>query len=198
MHPFFWFLISRLWFSFTLQPSPFTLHLMRHAALLFLTVALLYCGPGLLPGRVFAPVDLVSDAGAWKGDLTSRVPVSNSLLSDVPMQFMAWDAESLRLMRGGELPWRNRWAGDGGPLFANPQTALLEPFTWAGPLFGDAGGSICAMLEMVVAGLTMTWLVRVMGGGTRAAVVSGFVYATSGYGVLWLLYPIPNVFAGLP
>jgi hypothetical protein len=151
-----------------------------------------------MPGRVFAPVDLVSDAGAWKGDLTSRVPVSNSLLSDVPMQFMAWDAEALRLMRGGELPWRNRWAGEGGPLFANPQTALLDPFTWTRLLFGDAGWAICAMLHMVVAGLTMIWLVRVMGGGTRAAVVSGFVYATSGYGVLWLLYAIANVFAVLP
>src|SRR5258708_6153224 len=174
---------------------------MRRAALLFLlflTVALLYCAAGLMPGRVFAPVDLVSDAGAWKGDLTSRVPVSNSLLSDVPMQFMAWDAESLRLMRGGELPWRNRWAGDGGPLFANPQTALLDPFTWPRLLFGDVGWAICAMLHIVVAGMAMAWLVRVMGGGPRAAVVSGFVYATSGYGVLWLLYPIANVFAVLP
>src|SRR5258708_18986623 len=124
---------------------------MRRAALLFLTVALLYCGPGLLPGRVFAPVDLVSDAGAWKVDLTSRVPVSNSLLSDVPMQFMAWDAESLRLMRGGELPWRNRWGGDGEPLFANPQTALLDPLTLPRLLLGDVRWSICAMLHIGVA-----------------------------------------------
>jgi hypothetical protein len=161
-------------------------------------MALLYCGLGLLPGRVFAPVDLVNDAGAWKGDLTSRVPVSNSLLSDVPTQFMAWDAEAVRLLRGGELPWRNRWAGEGAPLFANPQTALLDPFTWPRLLFGEGGWVICAMLRMIVAGLTMRWLVRVMGGGRRAAVVSGFVYATSGYGVLWLLYPIANVFAVLP
>ena len=171
---------------------------MRRAVPIFFALALLYCGFGLLPGRIFAPVDLVNDAGAWKGDLTSRVPVSNSLLSDVPMQFMAWDAEALRLLRRGELPWRNRWAGEGAPLFANPQTALLAPFTWPRLLFGDAGWAICAMLRILVAGMTMAWLVRVMGGGKRAAVVSGFVYATSGYGVLWLLYPITNVFAVLP
>src|SRR5258707_7476937 len=168
---------------------------MRRAAPLFVALALLYCGLGLLPGRVFAPVDLVNDAGAWKGDLTSRVPVSNSLLSDVPMQFMAWDAESLHLMRGGELPWRNRWAGDGGPLFANPQTALLDPFTWPRLLFGDVGWAICAMLHIVIAGMAMAWLVRVVGGRAPAAVVSGLVYATSGYSLLLLLYPTANVIA---
>src|SRR5260221_3944985 len=171
---------------------------MRRAAPLFVALALLYCGLGLLPGRVFAPVDLVNDAGAWKGDLISRVPVSNSLISDVPMQFMAWDAETVRLLRAGQWRWRNRWAGEGAPLFANPQVALLDPFSWPRLLFGDTGWAICAMLRMVVAALTMRWLVRVMGGGPRAAVVSGFVYATSGYGVLWLLYPIANVFAVLP
>jgi hypothetical protein len=171
---------------------------MRKASLLFLALALLYCGAGLLPGRVFAPVDLVNDAGAWKGNLVERVKVSNSLLSDVPTQFMAWDAAAVRLMREGRMPWRNRWAGEGGPLWANPQTALLSPFTWPRLLFGDAGWALCAMLRIFVAGLSMTWLARVMGATERAALVSGFVYATSGFGVLWLLYPIANVFAVLP
>ena len=171
---------------------------MRRATLLFTALALLYCGVGLIPGRVLAPVDLVADTGAWKGELTARVRVSNSLISDVVTQFMAWDAEALRLLRQGEMPWRNRWAGESAPLFANPQTALLSPFTWPRLLFGDAGWALCAMLRIVVAGLGMTWLARTMGASPNAALLSGFVYATSGYGMLWLLYPITNVFAVLP
>lgn len=171
---------------------------MRRALLLFTAVALLYCGAGLIPGRVLAPVDLVADTGSWKGDLTSRVRVSNSLISDVVTQFMAWDAEALRLLRHGEMPWRNRWAGESAPLFANPQTALLSPFTWPRLLFGDAGWALCAMLRIVAGALAMTWLARAMGASPNAALLSGFVYATSGYGTLWLLYPITNVFAVLP
>jgi hypothetical protein len=56
---------------------------------------------------------------------TRRVRVSNSLLADVVVQFIPWDREILRLASEGEWPWTNRWAGDGGPLFANPQTALF-------------------------------------------------------------------------
>src|SRR3954447_21624847 len=85
--------------TFIIPDSPFAS--MRRALLLFTAVALLYCGAGLIPGRVLAPVDLVADTGAWKGDLASRVRVSNSLLSDVVAQFMAWDAEVLRLLGAG-------------------------------------------------------------------------------------------------
>src|SRR5205814_9520284 len=135
---------------------------------------------------------------AWKKDPNVRVRVSNSLLSDVVTQFIPWDVEASRLMRAGEMPWRNVWAGEGAPLFANPQTALLSPFTWPRLLFGLRGWAICAMLRMIVAGLAMTWLARAMGATAEAAMISGFVYAASGFGVLWLLYPIANVFAVLP
>jgi hypothetical protein len=182
--------------SFIVHRSSFIVPM--RAALFFAVLAVVYCGAGLLPGRVFAPADLAADAGAWKGDLTSRVRVSNSLISDVLTQFMAWDAESVRLLRGGEMPWSNRWAGADGPLFANPQTALLSPFTWPRLLFGDVGWALCAMLRIFVAGMSMTWMARAMGASGRAAIFSGFVYATCGYGVLWLLYPIANLFAVLP
>src|SRR5258706_10956833 len=171
---------------------------MRRAAVVFTLLALLYCGAGLLPGRVLGPVDLVADTGAWKGELTSRVRVSNSLISDVVTQFMAWDAEALRLLRQGEMPWRNRWAGESAPLFANPQTALLSPFTWPRLLFGDVGWALCAILRFVVAALSMRWLAGGMGATPMAAMLSGFVYATSGFSVLWLLYPLANVVAVLP
>jgi len=167
-------------------------------ALIFLAVALLYAGIGLVPGRTFAPLDLSLDADAWKPDPTQRLRVSNTLLGDVVVQFVAWDREILRLFSQGELPWTNRFAGDGGPLFANPQTALFSPFTWPRMVFGLDGWAIMAILKLLAAGLCTYWLARELDVDPREAILSGIVYATSGYTIVWLLYPITGVFAVLP
>jgi hypothetical protein len=167
-------------------------------ALIFLAVALLYAGIGLVPGRTFAPLDLPLDSDAWKPDPTQRLRVSNTLLGDVVVQFVAWDREILRLFSEGELPWTNRFAGNGGPLFANPQTALFSPFIWPRMLFGLDGWAIMAILKLLAAGLCTYWLARELDVNPREAILSGIVYATSGYTIVWLLYPITGVFALLP
>jgi len=167
---------------------------MKRALLIFLGVALLYAGIGLLPGRTFAPLDLPFDADAWKPDPTQRVRVSNTLLGDVVVQFVPWDREIRRLFASGEMPWVNRFAGDGGPLFANPQTALFSPFTWPRLLVGLDGWAIMAILKILAAALCAYWLARELDVPRNAAILSGIVYATAGYTIVWLLYPITSVF----
>jgi uncharacterized membrane protein YeaQ/YmgE (transglycosylase-associated protein family) len=167
---------------------------MRRATLIFLAVALLYAGPGLLPGRTFAPLDIPLDFDAWKHDPTRRVRVSNTLLTDVVVQFVPWDREILRLAAEGEWPWTNRWAGDGGPLFANPQTALFSPFIWPRLLFGLDGWALMAILKLLAAMLCAYWLARELDVPQPQAIFSGIVYATAGYTICWLLYPITGVF----
>lgn len=171
---------------------------MRRTALLFLAIALLYTGIGFLPGRTFAPLDLPLDAHAWKTDPTQRVRVSNSLLGDVIVQFVPWDREVLRLIAAGELPWVNRLAGDGGPLFANPQTALFSPFTWPRLILGLDGWAFMALFKLLAAALCMYWFARELDVARGAAMLSGVVYATAGYSIVWLLFPITHVFAVLP
>jgi hypothetical protein len=167
---------------------------MRQAVILFLLAALLYAGLGLLPGRTFAPLDIPLDFDAWKPDPAQRVRVSNTLLADVVVQFVPWDREILRMSTRGEWPWINRWAGDGGPLFANPQTALFSPFTWPRLIFGLDGWAIMAVLKILAAALCAYWFARELEVPHAQALVSGLVYATAGYTVVWLLYPITNVF----
>lgn len=167
---------------------------MRRALLIFLGIALLYAGPGLLPGRTFAPLDIPLDFDAWKHDPTRRVRVSNTLLADVVVQFVPWDTEILRLASQGEWPWTNRWAGDGGPLFANPQTALFSPFIWPRLLFGLEGWAIMGILKLLAAMLCAYWLGRELDVPRPQAIFSGIVYATAGYTICWLLYPITGVF----
>jgi hypothetical protein len=171
---------------------------MKRPILLFLALALLYTGAGFLPGRTFAPLDVPLDSAAWKSDPTTRVRVSNSLLGDVIVQFVPWDREILRMLSRGELPWVNRFAGDGSPLFANPQTALFSPFTWPRLVLGLDGWALMALLKIVAAALCAYWFARELDIAQRQALFCGFVYATAGYTVVWLLYPITHVFAVLP
>ena len=171
---------------------------MKRPILFFLVLALLYAGAGLLPGHTFAPLDLPLDADAWKPDPATRVRVSNSLLGDVVVQFIPWDREILRMLARGELPWVNRFAGEGGPLFANPQTALFSPFTWPRLILGLDGWALMGLMKVLAAALCAYWFARELGVSPRQALVSGFVYATAGYTVVWLLYPITHVFALIP
>ncbi|HKR65394.1 MAG TPA: hypothetical protein VJZ00_16800 [Thermoanaerobaculia bacterium] len=171
---------------------------MKPFALVFLAVALLYAGLGLAPGRTFAPLDLPLDADAWKHDPTQRIRGSNTLLGDVVVQFVAWDKEILRRFANHELPWTNAYAGDGGPLFANPQTALFSPFTWPRLLFGLHGWAVMAILKLLAAMWCTYWLARELEVAPREAALSAIVYASAGYTIVWLLYPITNVFTLLP
>jgi hypothetical protein len=125
------------------------------AALFFAAAAALFTAQGFLPHRVMLPLDLPRDAGAWKGDPAVRVSVSNRLLSDPVFEYVAWDREIRRLIGSGHFPWRNRFAGDGAHLFANPETALLFPLTWPRLIFGDRGWTITLFLKLFSAGLGM-------------------------------------------
>jgi hypothetical protein len=170
----------------------------KRATLLFLIVAMIYVAPAFLPGRTFAPLDIPFDLGAWNADAAVRMRPANSLLSDVVVQFAAWDEEVRRLLAEGELPWVNRLAGDGAPLFANLQTALFSPFTWPRLLFGLKGWAVMAVLKLLVAALCAYWFARELDILPSQALVSALVFATSATTIVWLLYPITNVFAFLP
>jgi hypothetical protein len=160
--------------------------------------ALVYTAPGFLPGRVLVPLDLMADEGAWKRDPLSSVPVSNRLLSDAVLQFVPWDEAVRGDVASGRFPWQNPYAGDGRPLFANPQAALLSPFTWPRLTFGIKGWALSVFLKLLLAGLGAFWLAREMGATKNASLLSGFVYLASGFSVLWGLHPHSNTFAALP
>jgi hypothetical protein len=166
--------------------------------ILFVALSLLYTAPGMLPGRRLVPLDIPKDYLAWKHDPAVRVRVSNSLLSDVPLQKVPWDTAARRLLARGEMPWRNPYAGDGEHLFANPLAAQLSPFTWPRLLFGLQGWPWTVLLKLLVAMLSMYWLATTLGASEFAASVSAIVYALSGYSIVWALYPHTNVFVVLP
>ena len=161
-------------------------------------IALFLTFPGFLPGRVLLPLDHPRDLGAWKPDPNARYEISNKIVSDPIYEYLAWDIEIRRLLRAGTMPWRNRWAGDGAHLFANPETALLFPFTWPRLLIGERGWVFTAFLKLWAGGLGLWWFSRLLGAGWRLALAGSVVYAASGYMTMWLLFPHTNVYAVLP
>src|SRR5688572_3445564 len=160
--------------------------------------ALLLTFPGFLPGRILLPLDHPRDLGAWKPDPQSRFEISNKIVSDPIYEYLAWDMEIRRLLAAGAMPWRNRWAADGAHLYANPETALLFPFTWPRILLGDRGWVLMALLKLWAGGLGIWWFARLMGAEWRFALVGSAAYMASGYMTMWLLFPHTNVYATLP
>lgn len=161
-------------------------------------LAVLFAGPGMLPGRVLAPLDLLRDIDAWKDNPTVRVAVSNRLLSDVIEQFIPWDVEIRRMLDRGEVPWINRYAGDGAPLFANPQTAIFSPFTWPRLLAGTRGWAFTVFMKLLAAGFGMFWFCRTLGQDRTASTISGALFMMAGFTTVWGLHPHTNVFVLLP
>jgi hypothetical protein len=170
----------------------------RWLALIFAGAALLYTGSGFLPGRVLVPLDLFNDTGAWKAQPGARRAVSNHLLSDAVLQFVPWDAVARRALLAGRIPWTNPDEDGGAPFWANPVTALLSPFTWPRLAAGAGGWALSVFFKLVVAGLGAWWLARSMGAGPLAAAISGLVFLSSGFSVVWGLHPQTAVFAFLP
>jgi hypothetical protein len=168
------------------------------AVLVFALIPLLFVGAAFLPGKVLLPLDLKADFGAWKPDPAERRLVSNRLMSDVVVQFHPWDLEARRLLRAGQMPWRNQYAGEGGPLWANPQTALLSPFTAPRLMLGARGWAISVYLKFFLAGIGVWLLLQLLNYPAFIAAVCGIVYMCCGYSVLYALHPHTNVFAVLP
>jgi len=102
------------------------------------------------------------------------------------------------MLANGELPWVNRFAGDGGPLFANPQTALFSPFNWPPLILGMHGWVITGFLKLLIAAICAYWLARELEVERDPAIVSAIVFACCGFMIVWLLFPHTNVLALLP
>jgi len=100
------------------------------------------------------------------------------------------------MLRAGEAPWWNPWAGGGEPLFANPNHVLLVPEGLFGLLLGSGLGlSVAALAGSLLAGLGLHLLLRDLGRSPWASAAGGAAFALSGYGLA--IGTLPNVMAAV-
>ncbi len=105
------------------------------------------------------------------------------------LQFVPWRVAAWELLKSGNLPLWNPWVGNGAPLLANYQSALLYPPNWIllalqaiGGIGAQAWGQALVVgLHLIWAGLGMALLARELGIGRTGQAVVGLAFGMSSY-----------------
>jgi hypothetical protein len=104
-------------------------------------------------------------------------------------QFTPWWKWAFDTLISGHLPLWNPLVGMGAPLIANYQSALFYPPNWIYFCFYLLGSlpalawaqALILVLHLIWAGFGMAFLVKHLGLGILAQIVSGLAYSLSGY-----------------
>lgn len=168
------------------------------ALLLMLLIA--YFWRVVFLGESLVPTDMIFQFPAFQGAAPANFArPTNALLSDVTLKFYPWQVLVRDSLSRGHFPLWNPFIFAGTPLFANAESAALDPVNLLGCLFehNDSYG-IRAILRMWLAGLGMFLFVRSLGASRAGSLVSSVTFMFSGSMVVWLNYPVGAALCWLP
>jgi hypothetical protein len=97
------------------------------------------------------------------------------------------------------LPLWNPEIGAGRPYLANAQSAIFSPFSWPAyvlPFWWSLG--VIAALKLFLGALGAFVLGRLFGMRFGGALLTGLVFAFGTFFVLWLAWPLTNIFPLIP
>ena len=156
-------------------------------------------GLPLTGARTFLRSDTVLRWAPWNEsqpielELTS-IPVADPVDSGFPAQ----ELFHRRLLNGDLAMW-NPYPAGGTPLAAVPHQGLFDPLNLPFLLLPDrVAPAWIKLAELSVAIAGMFLLLRGLGASQAASLVSGFVYAFSGFQTVWTNWPQSHVGAYLP
>jgi hypothetical protein len=172
---------------------------LRRASLLFAALTALWLAPAWLSLRTPVSLDFLLDMPPLESRKPAGYLQKNFLLNDVPLQFLPWREAAVRAWRDGSLPFLDRHAGSGTPLWENLQSAVLYPpnllslplSTFAWPLF-------LAASKLMVALIGMWLLLRELRVGKAGAIFGAVAYAFCVFNIGFLLFPHTSVTTLLP
>ena len=162
-------------------------------------LALVFVGQGLLPGRTLSNADMLWSAPPWTASKPPDVRLggANFELADVTAVFLPFYEHTKGV--APDAPLWNPHVMAGRPFLANAQSAVLSPFTlpvYLLPVWKAL--AVMAMLKLFVASFGTYLLGRALGMGFAGALLAGAVYAFGTFFVVWLGWPLTNVFPLLP
>jgi Bacterial membrane protein YfhO len=174
-------------------------HQTAAAALVYLVLGLVLYAPALLPGHTLSASDYLWSAAPWSAERPDDVPFlgSNFELVDASTQSQEW-LEYTR-ERLPDVPLWNPYISIGRPHFSNGQSAVLSPFslpTYVLPFWWSLG--VMCLLKVFTAAFGTYLLGRSLGMRFSGALLAGVVFAFSLYFLVWVSWPLPNVWAWLP
>lgn len=164
----------------------------RHGAAVFSLVLLilLFLAPGLWPGKVLLPLDLLMQWPPWQ-EPNQAVPVHNPLLSDVVDYIYPVKAFVAEQVKAGTLPLWNPYVLGGYPLTYNTQAALFYPlslFYYALP--GATAVNLTIFTQLLLGGLFMFAYLRQVRLRALAAWAGTAVFLFNGMMVVWLEWQV--------
>jgi hypothetical protein len=169
------------------------------AALVYALLSVVLYAPALLPGHTLSSSDYLWSSAPWAAQRPADVPLlgSNYELVDAATQPQPWLEYSRE--RLPEAPLWNPYVGLGRPFFANTQSAVLSPFSlpaYVLPFLWSLG--VIGVLKVFTAAFGTYLLGRALGMRFAGALLAGVVFAFSLYFLVWVSWPLPNVWAFLP
>ena len=169
----------------------------KSAAKWFAILALLWFAPCWLTGGSPAPFDyLAEDIPPWQ---QPGFVSHNALLSDATLQFLPWREVVRDSILRGSMPFLNRYAACGSPLWENPQSLAAFPLTWIGIPFTTFAWPLFAGMTKILAALCGMYLfLRVRGTSHFAAIAGAVAYAFCAFNIAFMLFPHTNVTMLLP
>jgi hypothetical protein len=153
----------------------------------------------LFLGKVLSPADALRASASFRDEDDADYEPANRLLMDPVLQFQPWLEFNRRMVRSGQWPLWNPYAGGGAPHLANAQSAVFDPFhllAYVGSLPGAYAWMAAGRL--FTAGLGMFLLARSWGLGFWGRWFGGLVYPFCGFLVVWLLFPVTAVAIWMP
>ena len=161
-----------------------------------LSLATLYFLANILAGNVVAPTDILelSPLTSTDGKIQRQ-----SVAYDVVYEFIPWQTRAHHLFTNATFPLWNAYQGLGAPLFANFQSALLNPINWlyvatGNPLFGF----FSYWLKLIIASAGMFFLARYLGITIATSCLGAIAFTYSGAVIGWLTWPNSSVFVLIP
>jgi Bacterial membrane protein YfhO len=175
------------------------LHPTAAAALVYLVLCLVLYAPGLVPGHTLSASDYLWSSAPWDAERPASVPFlgSNYELVDAATQSQQWMEYSRH--RLFDPPLWNPQVGLGRPFLGNGQSAVFSPFSlpaYVLPFWWSLG--IVCLLKIFTAAFGTYLLGRALGMRFAGALLAGLVFAFSLYFLVWVSWPLPNVWAWLP
>ena len=153
--------------------------------------------PGLLPGRVLLPLDILCGSLPWSATaVCSGQVISNRVLSDQVFQFYPWHEVIRRDGWRGAL-W-NPYAFAGSPLLANGQSAPLYPPNWLHLLLPASWSYVLLAVLRTWVATGFTWAFARRQVSEAAALLAAVAYGFSYAFVFSVGYPIGDAMCWLP
>jgi hypothetical protein len=169
------------------------------AAIVYAVLSLVMVGQGLLPGRTLSSSDGLWSVTPWTASKPAGVrPLgSNFELADAVAVFQPFFQFTRSVLP--DVPLWNPHLMAGRPYLADGQSAVFSPFSFPAYVlpFWKSLAAIAA-LKLFVGALGMFLFARALGLRFGGALLAGVVFAFGTFYVVWLPWPLTNIFPLIP